>query len=290
MKATFLVLGLFISNLALAGETCSSLVSSAESLNDQGAWGKATDQAKKAVKVCAGEKQKTARPQMVLATAANAVEDYEQTIFWSKEALKQEADLPLAYMDMCAGYMGLKKYDEAVAACKGGLKKENPWSSKINFNTGLALFKKYVESNQFEKTAEAEPYFKASEKIDPKIPDNYYYVGLINQANGKIKESLEQFAKGCELGHEGCCTNKDVLLATAKAQPAGKKAAAPEPHAAVATSEGETKLWQKIKDGYIKKGVPAESVVKMLAEMKSNFSSLTAEQRIATLKSMADSL
>ena len=288
MKKLVMLL-LFISNSVLAAETCSSLVATAENLSDQGNWGKATEVAKKAVKACAVEKQKTARPHMVLATAANAVEDYEQTIFWSQEALKQEADLPLAYMNMCAGYMGLKKYDDAVNACKGGLKKQNPWSAKINFNAGLALFKKYVELNKFEKTAEAEPFFKASEKIDPKIPDNYYYVGLINQTNGKSKEALDQFAKGCELGHEGCCTSKEELLATT-AQPAVKKATAQEAHAVAATPEGEAKLWQKIKEGYIKKGVPAESVAKMINTMKTSYSSLTPEQRISALKNMVDSM
>ncbi len=288
MKKLVMLL-LFISNSVLAAETCSSLVATAENLSDQANWGKATEVAKKAVKACAAEKQKTARPHMVLATAANAVEDYQETIFWSGEALKQESDLPLAYMDMCAGYMGLNKFDEAIAACKKGLKKENQWSAKINFNTGLALFKKYVGLEQFNKVSEAEPYFKASQKIDSKIPDNYYYIGLINQTGNKMAEAQAQFTKGCELGHQNCCKSKAELSATAAVEPSVKRTATPSPNAAP-SSEAEVKLWQKIKEGYMKKGVPPASVDKVIADLKNNLSALTPEQRMTALKSMADSL
>ena len=187
---------------------------------------------------------------------------------------------------MCAGYMSLEKYDDAVTACKKGLKKESEWSAKINFNTGMALFKKYVALSQFEKTAEAEPYFKASEKIDPKIKDNYYYIGLITQTNGKTAEALEQFTKGCALGHEKCCASK-AQMATAQA-PAAKVATAKK--TAAPASADEEKLWEKIRAGYLKKGVPAGSIDTMLSDMRNNFAGLPAEQRMTTLKSMADQL
>ncbi|MGZ3690762.1 MAG: hypothetical protein ACXVAX_04625, partial [Pseudobdellovibrio sp.] len=154
MKYKIILISLLTAGFAYGADTCKSATDAAEDLSNQGSWAKATETAKKAVKLCETEKQKTARPHMILATVSNAVQDYEQTIFWSKEALKQEPDLPLAYMDMCAGYMNMEKYDEAVTACKNGLKRDNPWSAKINFNTGMALFKKYVGLSKFEKTAE----------------------------------------------------------------------------------------------------------------------------------------
>lgn len=279
-------------SFASAVENCVSLTSKAENLNDSGAFGQAQDTAKKAIAACAKEKQKTARPFMVLATAANATQDYDGTIRWANEGLKQEPNLPLAHMDICAAYIGKEQYDLAVAACKKGLTKPNPWSAKLNHNLGLAIFKKFVALEQYAKAGESEPYFKESQKLDPKIAANYHYLGTIAQAlKNDLPTASVNFKKGCELKYQSSCESlQAVQAALAKAPAQGATAQSSAAAKSAPVSGNEAQLWDLIKKGYIKKGLQPAQAEQTIQGMKANMAKMAPDQRLMILQNMAKDL
>lgn len=261
-------------------EDCASLIAQAES--SQGP--EAVASAKKAVAVCKIANIKTARPFMVLSAEANRSGKLNEVISWSKQGLEQEPSLPLAYMNICAAQMQMKKYDDAVATCQQGLREPNAWSAKLNFNIGLALFKKAVDAQKFPETLKSEPYFQESKQLDASILQNDFYLGMMEEnVKGNPQAALSHYEPACKAGDKSSCEAMARVKSATSAPAVSAKTAAP-------ASPEEAKLWDELVVAYRKKGLDEATAKHTVSEIRGNFSSLTSEQRIQSLKSMLEAL
>lgn len=259
----------------------------------------ARTEAKKAIELCQKEGLKTARPQMVMTVVANAEQDFPSVISWAEQGLKQEPGLPLAYMNMCGAYTQMKKFDQAIKACETGLKTRNEWSAMLNSNMGLAIFTKAGEEEKPNDSLKAEKYFKESQKLDPKIAQNYFFLGIIEHVvKNNVTAATPLYKKGCDLQHAGSCekmkelqTQSAVANAIEATAPTGvtPPAAAKEPVRKTAGGgAGEDQLWGELRQNYLKKGLPGERADAMIEEFKTNFRQLPAEHRQRTIQGLVD--
>lgn len=266
---------------AWASENCADLCRQAEE-----ATGKtAQEKALAAIKVCAGAKVKSARPQMVLATEEFRAGRYQKAVHWAQEGLKQEPGLALAHMNMCAALERMKKYPDAIAACERGLKAENPWTAKLEFNLGKAKFSQAVESEKFSEALKAEPHFLKSMKIDPDIPDNFYFMGVLEfGVRGDASKSAGWHHQACARGHEGACKEEGKM----KAQVLHDKTAGavPQPAETASSSAEEAELWARIKQNYIKKGVKPAAAESTVQQMKGHLTGVPTDQRLNIILQM----
>jgi tetratricopeptide (TPR) repeat protein len=272
MKLVIVCVGMSMAGPSFAAD-CGSLIGEAESASGSNP-AKAKALAQQAVTVCRAANVKSARPYMVLATIANAEHDFDATVSWSKQALTQEPGLGLAYMDMGAGYMGMKRYDDAIAAFKDGLKSPSEWSAKLNFNLGLAMFKREVDAARYAKAAEAEPYFVECTKLDPSIGNAFFYIGTIEQqVKNDLARARTAFGQGCQAKDAASCK----ALASA--------ASAPAPSSST-TGMTEPQLWTALEQKYLAQGIPKNSVDVMMGNLKKGFAAMAPEQRVTQLKAM----
>ena len=265
--------------LSVLADTCSSLVEAADAERDPG---KARGLAQQAISACTKEKVPTARPHMVLCAVAFKAGDFATVVKHARAGLKEEPGLPLAYMNLCAALSQTKKYDEAIAACEKGLETENPWTARLHFNLGLALFQKAVAQKKFERTLESETHFLESAKRDPSIDQNWFYLGTLETSvkNNPVK-GIEYFSRGCELGHQASCDSKARAEATVQAPKAKETTPA-------AVSGDEERLWKQVEANYQKKGLSAEQAKKVVTDTRANLGALSPEQRLDVARSMAE--
>jgi tetratricopeptide (TPR) repeat protein len=223
---------------------------------------------------------------MVLSVIANSQQRFKDVIKWSEQALTQEPGLPLAYMNMCSAYMQMKQYDQAVTTCKKGLVTKNQWSAKLNFNIGLTLFQKAVGQSKFGETLSAEPYFKESQRLDPSIAQNDYYLGIIEEnTKSNPKAAVPLYEAGCKKGSAPACEAipraKAAVNAVAVTQPAAQPVSKTEP-----ASQEEENLWSLFESSYRKKGLDAVSAKRNVGAVRKGMSKMQPALRVQTLQSM----
>ena len=133
-----------------------------------------------------------------------------------EEALRAEPGLPLAYMNLSAVYQQMKKFDQAIeegkkaidAAKKAG---DKTTQAKANFNVGLAIFSAAAERYDI-KDLSSEPFFKESQRLDPSIGANYFYLGVQSECIKKeLGAASEYYAQGCERKYAQACTAQNAI-------------------------------------------------------------------------------
>ncbi len=276
---------IFLSFLSLAGNSfasdCEDLVEKMERGSTPIAEKKSL--ALKAVKSCKGEGHINA--QIMLAWISNNEGNYEEAIKWNDEALKIAPQSPLPYMNKCASLMGHKKHDEAIEVCKKGLGLKqlgSDWKAKLNANIALAMYEKGVQNNDNSTILESEAYFLESSKLNPNIAQNHNYLGIINFfIKKKVPEAIAYYKKACDLGDTSGCKNLKDTEASEVAKV--KKDSAPP-------STNEKELYAKIRQGYVKSGVPAASIDSIIDNITKSLVQLTPEQRLQSLQTLAKSL
>lgn len=277
MRIVLVLLVLGLAPAAAFADDCASLVDDAEAADGQDAIA----YAKRAVAACKVANVKTARPFMVLAVQANRAGKLDEVIKWSKQGLEQEPGLPLAYMNICAAQTQQKRYDEAVRSCQDGLREPNAWSAKLNFNIGLALFKKAVDAEKYPDALAAEPYFATSKQLDPKILQNDFYLGVLEETvKGNPQAALAHYEPACKGGDQASC----------QALARVKSASRPVASVASPASAEEVKLWEALEAAYRKKGLDAATAQQTVGNMQASLAQVPAEQRIQSLRSMLEAL
>jgi signal recognition particle GTPase len=145
---------------------------------------------------------------------------------------------------------------------------------------GLELFEKYRTGADFKSALAAQKHFQRSWQLDPTLRDNYYYLGAIEHAvKFDAPKALEYFAKGCDLKESRSCDGarkaKNEIAANAL-----------EARRHTASNEDEAKLWEKIQQNYVKKGVPPATAKSTVEALKKGMAHQNPEGRLNSIRQL----
>ena len=238
------------------------------------------------------KKEKVINPHMALANVEISEGKYQAAIKWSEDALKIIPGLALPYLNICAAWHGLKQYDKAIESCKKGLSFKWIWADHLkallNANLALSIFTKGANEGNMDIIMESEKYFSESMKLDPKLGQNYFYLGKIEAVNrSNHQAALTYYKKGCELKHRPSCDSiKEAEEAVKTAAAPSPSVQEPAPAVIVPTTPAEVQIYAKLSEAYAKKGIPPEKVKEIIASLKTSMATIPVEQRLMSLNSM----
>ena len=286
MKTNFILAILLSSPLIFAASPCEEAI---KAMEDPANASKERVLAMSALKLCQNEK--VVNPQMTLANIEMNEKKYLEAIKCSEETLKIDPDHVLAYFNICAANHGLKKYDEAIANCKKGLSFEMPWANDVkallNGNLALAIFTKGANEGNMQTISESEKYFLESVKLDPEIPQNFYFLGKIEAVNkGNNKNALFYYKKGCDLKHDPSCKELKLLESQSKTSVSASAQPIAPATTLIPLTPKEIEIYEKLTKGYEKKGIPKEKIKDLVTNIKKSMEALAPEQRLLSLEAM----
>lgn len=276
---------------------CAAKTDLGEKLMDKGQNDKAYTVLQEALKACASSNVRGARAHMALGTLLNRKQKYREAIQILEEGLKKEPGLALAYMNICACYIGLNDYTNAIQNCEKGLQTKNKsksWKAMLNHNMGLAYFNQAADKEDT-KDKRSEPYFKESMKLDPTIGANYYFLGVLSEvSDGDYPQAKKYYDQGCKKGHQMSCQwlqTIDQRIAQYKAQAASSQATQRQTASVpVNLTPEETKLYQELKALYLQKGMPGDAAENVVKQLQQSYAKFPAPQRVTMLQQVLKSM
>lgn len=195
-------------------ESCASLSDQGEGLMAGRQFQQAEPILLKAVEACRKDKTRGARPFIALGTAYFNTGRAAKAIPLFEEALKMEPGLPLAYMNLTSAYIESNNLEKAIEVGEGALKKngiDDTTKGKINFNVGLAYFKKAANASDT-KDMRSEAYFKKAAALYPSFGGSDFYLGVISEAMRSDYDTAANYYKSsCQKGYQQACRSQETV-------------------------------------------------------------------------------
>ncbi len=209
-----IIIVMLSSTVVHAGKkTCATLTTKGEKMLSDGRYRGAQATLEKAVQLCREQKPlKDARAFVALGKVHLVLERYKEAVPFFMEALRIRENLPLAHIHLSACYRELGQFDKAFSHGMAGGETENKtWEFMATYNLAMAHFLQAKQTKNHEDLS-AEPYFKKALVLQPQHADSYFYLGMMEQyMKGNSKEAKTLFAKACDNGHAGACTQAEKL-------------------------------------------------------------------------------
>jgi tetratricopeptide (TPR) repeat protein len=141
---------------------------------------------------------------MNIATIQTRKKDYDQAEATYKKVLEINPSSADAYNGLATVYNAQRKFDQAaeasaqaqkLSAAAGGAAGGGASASTV-FNQGVIAW-------NASKVAEAKKHFEEAVRIDPKLADAHYWLGMANLNEGKMPEAAKAFEAYLNLAPTG---------------------------------------------------------------------------------------
>jgi tetratricopeptide (TPR) repeat protein len=132
--------------------------------------------------------------------------DWAQAEASYKKAIEVDPNSSDAYNGLANVYNAQKKFDQAAEASAQAMKLSSAASTTAGGAPGgnaSALFNQGVILWNAGKIADAKKQFEEATKIDPKLADAHYWLGMANLNEGKMPDAATQFDEYLKLAPTG---------------------------------------------------------------------------------------
>jgi tetratricopeptide (TPR) repeat protein len=138
-----------------------------------------------------------------IASLQMAKKDYEAAEGTYKKAIELNPSSAEAYNGLANLYNAQKKFDQAAEASAQAQKLAGAGTAGGGGGSASTVFKQGVIMWNAGKIAEAKKMFEEAVKIDPKLADAHYWLGMANLNEGKMPEAAQQFEEYLKIAPTG---------------------------------------------------------------------------------------
>jgi tetratricopeptide (TPR) repeat protein len=129
--------------------------------------------------------------------------DYDAAEAAFKKAIEVNPNSVEAYSGLATVYNAQKKFDQAAEASAQAQKLAGAGTAGGGGGSASTVFNQGVIMWNAGKIAEAKKMFEEAVKIDPKLADAHYWLGMANLNEGKMPEAAQQFEEYLKIAPTG---------------------------------------------------------------------------------------